>query len=115
MDSSFNFQINSKETNLFCKEWAKDIRRTAKEKTPDPFKLRSLIEHYKLKVIQELNQLRRLVEQAKMNNYALYKSYTMLKKNSASDVLLTMILQDKSDVNTQEVVQVIQAFFAKQI
>lgn len=73
------------------------------------------MEHYKLKVIQELNQLKRLVEHAKISNYALYKAYSMLKKNSASDVLLTLILQDKSDSSIIEVVQVIESYFAKQM
>jgi len=113
LDSSFNFQISSKETNVFCREWAKEIRKSAK--TLDPFKLRNLMEHYKLKVIQELNQLKRLVEHAKISNYALYKAYSMLKKNSASDVLLTLILQDKSDSSIIEVVQVIESYFAKQM
>jgi len=75
--------------------------------------LRNLIEQQKFKVIQEFNQLRRLIEQAKLNNYSLYKAYRLLKQSSSSDVLLTMLLQDSSnDAKTTEVLEVIESCIA---
>jgi len=76
LDSEYNLQLSSKETNLFCKEWSKLLRKSPK----DPLKLRNLLELQKSKVTQELNQLKKLIEQARINNYSLYKAYRFLKK-----------------------------------
>eukprot|EP01114_Cavostelium_apophysatum_P001064 TRINITY_DN10915_c0_g1_i1.p1 TRINITY_DN10915_c0_g1~~TRINITY_DN10915_c0_g1_i1.p1 ORF type:complete len:505 (+),score=144.90 TRINITY_DN10915_c0_g1_i1:85-1599(+) len=107
IDAQYNLNVNSNETNIFCREWAKELRATTK----DSLILRNVMEHQKFKVIQELNHLRRLCDQAKLNNYALYKAYRILKQNSNSDVLLSLLIQEytaSNDASGTEVLEVIQ-------
>lgn len=100
--------FSSRETNLFCDEWAKKLV----EMDPlDPFKLRTVVEDLKLKVIQELNFIRKIVDQGKMNNYAMYKAYLVLVSNTNCGVLLNLLLKDiTNDYTTTEVLEVIQSY-----
>lgn len=105
LDSQYTLHVNSKETNAFCREWAKQLR-----SGNNPLQIRNLIDQQKLKVVQEFNQLHRLIEAAKLNNYAMYKAYRVLKHSNNSDVLLSLLLQDPSnDENAFEVLRVTQS------
>jgi len=105
VDSQYVLHLNSTETNIFCREWAKELKSAGR----DPLLLRKSIEHHKFKVVQELNHLRRLIDQAKMNNYALYKTYRFLRASNNSDVLLSLLIQESAnDANGSEVLDVIE-------
>eukprot|EP00026_Physarum_polycephalum_P007961 Phypoly_transcript_08034.p1 GENE.Phypoly_transcript_08034~~Phypoly_transcript_08034.p1 ORF type:complete len:466 (+),score=80.75 Phypoly_transcript_08034:115-1512(+) len=96
--------LNTKDTNNFCTSWANQLRNG----TSDPFRLRTLLEDLKLKVIQELNFIRKVIDQAKLSNYQLYKSYVVLRANSNCDVLLNLLMKDiTNDATTTEVLEVI--------
>jgi hypothetical protein len=96
--------LNTRETNSFCTSWASQLR----SGTSDPFRLRTLLEDLKLKVIQELNFIRKVIDQAKLSNYQLYKSYVVLRANSNCDVLLNLLMKDiTNDATTTEVLEVI--------
>jgi len=97
--------LNTKDTNSFCTSWANQLRNGA---SADPFRLRTLLEDLKLKVIQELNFIRKVIDQAKLSNYQLYKSYVVLRANSNCDVLLNLLMKDiTNDATTTEVLEVI--------
>jgi hypothetical protein len=102
--SDVQVTLNTKETNSFCTSWANQLRNG----TSDPFRLRTLLEDLKLKVIQELNFIRKVIDQAKLSNYQLYKSYVVLRANSNCDVLLSLLMKDiTNDATTTEVLEVI--------
>jgi len=74
----------------------------------DSLKLRAAIEQTKVQVNQELNHVKRLVDLATIDNYALYEAYLYIKNNPNRDVLLVRLLKDThNDANTREVLEVI--------
>lgn len=96
--------LNSNETNDYCKKLASHLRKSQ----GDPTLLRNIIEQSKLKLIQELNHIRRLVDLATMDNYSLYEVFTCLNENSNKDVLLVTLLKEKvHNIETQRVLEVI--------
>jgi hypothetical protein len=104
-DSGTTVQLSTRETNEFCKQWTTKLR----DCSMDPFHLRACIEDLKLSVIQELNFVRKLVDQAKLNNYSLYKVYSLLLNDSNGDVLMNLLLKDiTNDSAASEVLEVIQ-------
>jgi len=111
IDSEYQAELNKQDSNGFCEELAEELRGSPK----DPLKLRNLLEQQKLKIVQELNQLRRLIDLARTNNYSLYKAYRLLKLDHNADVLLTLLTQDintTSDPSVSEVLQVIEKCLA---
>jgi hypothetical protein len=57
--------------------------------------------------------VRKLLDQAKLSNYSLYKIYRQLKKGTNSDVLFTLLQQDSSnDPETTEILEIIGGFLA---
>jgi len=100
-------QLSTKETNDFCRLWAQKLRSLV-QSGADPSKIRSSIEQTKVQVNQELNHVKRLVDMALIDNYALYEAFLYLKTNANKDVLLVQLLKDvHNDVNTREVLKVI--------
>lgn len=59
-------EISSKESSKFCQNWAQVLLAQGTT-SPDPFFLRQAIENYKLKIIQDVNALKRLLRQAESN------------------------------------------------
>jgi len=110
MDSQYQLCIRSEESNAFCREWASKLYNSEK----DPLVLRSTLEEEKFKIIQELNQLHRLIDQARTNNYALYRSYKYLQTNSNYDALMWMLYQDPTnDIHVVEILEVIENHIRK--
>jgi hypothetical protein len=61
-----------------------------------------------LQIVQELNNIHKLINQAKLDHYALYGAYRELKQNKNQDVLLVLLLKDgHNDSETKEVLAVI--------
>jgi hypothetical protein len=90
--------------NSFCEEWALELRKYRK----DPLKLRSIIEIFKVKIIQDLNHLKLFVEKAKIEFYSLYKAHHFLKKNANADILLSLLLQDPNLKNDPNILLVLK-------
>ena len=67
---------------------------------------------YIKKVLQELNQLRKGLEQARLNNYALYRCYRLLKGSENADVLMSLLAVEKGDPVSVEVLEVLQKCFS---
>jgi hypothetical protein len=58
--------------------------------------------------MDDLNYLKKIVDQAKLNNYALYKAYTGFLGHPNCDILLNLLLKDvTNDYTTTEVLEVI--------
>jgi hypothetical protein len=64
-------EVSSNEVNRFCQDWATTMQ--GEEEESKPSYLRQVIENFKLKIIQDLNNLRRLIQQAEKDHYALYR------------------------------------------
>lgn len=102
--------LSSNETNDYCKKLAYRLRQVRQ----DPTRLRQYIERSKLKLIQELNHIRRLVDLATVDNYALYEVFTCLNDNLNKDVLLVSLLKEKAhNIETQRVLEVVYNILAE--
>ncbi|XP_033098600.1 protein Njmu-R1-like isoform X2 [Anneissia japonica] len=71
--------------NDFCQEWMHTLLDGPNDK---PAYSRQVIESYKLRVIQDMNLLKRLVRQAESDHYALYRAFIFLRKCGNCEVLL---------------------------
>jgi len=85
----------------------------AHRKDPDsngPVALRSLIEDFKMKVIQDLNSVKRLFQKAENDYYSLYKLSLFLKQSGNMTVLLKLLKNDASA--SDNVMKIIENFLA---
>jgi hypothetical protein len=107
VDLTSKVHLSTRETNEFCREWADNLREISRE-VADPFKIRALIEQRKLSIIQDMNEIKKSVEMARMDHYGMYKAFQQLKKNHNKDVTLVALLREAGDDNeTREVLEVI--------
>ncbi|OQR76406.1 protein Njmu-R1-like [Tropilaelaps mercedesae] len=67
----------SQDSLLWC-------RRLLQESPDDPVILRRIIEGYKIRTIQDMNLVRRIVRKAESDHYALYRAYKLLKDSTTS-------------------------------
>jgi len=104
-------KISSMETNDYCRQWGAELSKLAPR--TDPLQLRQIIETKKSKLQHDVGQIRKLVEQARMDHYALYKAYLYLKKNPNKDVLLVLLLKDSNDKEAKEVLEVIYNYLVE--
>ncbi|KAK5581597.1 hypothetical protein RB653_001634 [Dictyostelium firmibasis] len=95
----FNVILNKHNDNLFCKKWSNKYIENIKKSIT----LRNLSEELKLKVIQEYNMFRRMIDISTLNNYLLYKSFLFLSCNDNSDILLYLLKKD----NIQDIKEVL--------
>lgn len=78
--------VEDVECNTYCTEWAHhllDLGHSA-----EPWRLRRVLEAFKLKTIKDMNMLKRLLKQSEMDHYSLYRAYSFLWQSGNSDVLL---------------------------
>ncbi|XP_059804214.1 protein Njmu-R1 [Hypanus sabinus] len=73
-------------SNKFCEDWIPSFLNGSE--SGNPFHLRQILENFKLKAIQDMNSLKRYIQQAEMSNYALFKCFVFLKNCGNGDVLL---------------------------
>ncbi|PSN47625.1 hypothetical protein C0J52_04578 [Blattella germanica] len=80
------YNVDGVESNAYCIEWARlllDLGHTA-----EPWRLRRVLEAFKLKTIKDMNMLKRLLKQSEMDHYSLYRAHTFLWQSGNSDILL---------------------------
>lgn len=75
--------LNCKGSNTFCTTWAESLM-----SLDSAVEIREAIERYKLKLIQSLNLLKRLIRHSQTDHYALYRTYVFLKNSGNADILL---------------------------
>ncbi|XP_013380184.1 protein Njmu-R1 isoform X2 [Lingula anatina] len=78
-------EIQTKTSTKFCEEWAKTL--TNGEQKSAVF-LKHVMDSFKLKAIQDMNSLKRLIQQAENDHYALYRAYVFLKNCGNGRILL---------------------------
>lgn len=80
------YVVEGVESNAYCNEWARlllDLEHSA-----EPWRLRRVLETFKLKTIKDMNMLKRLLKQSEMDHYSLYRAHTFLWQSGNSDILL---------------------------
>ncbi|XP_071813975.1 protein Njmu-R1-like isoform X2 [Apostichopus japonicus] len=103
------YKIENAEKSNLADEWAVSMLKD----TSSSAYLRQVIEDFKLKTIQDLNTLKRLVRQAENDHYALYRAYTFLRDCGSGAILLRQIWKDDNSVSvkdTQNVLRILEDF-----
>uniref|UniRef100_A0A673KJJ6 Protein Njmu-R1-like n=1 Tax=Sinocyclocheilus rhinocerous TaxID=307959 RepID=A0A673KJJ6_9TELE len=78
--------LTNKVSNRFCDDWIQAFLNAAERF--NPFLLRQILENFKLKAIQDMNNLKRFIRQAEMSHYALFRCCLFLQSCGNGDVLL---------------------------
>eukprot|EP00051_Salpingoeca_urceolata_P017532 m.239725 g.239725 ORF g.239725 m.239725 type:complete len:483 (-) comp18981_c2_seq3:114-1562(-) len=98
------------ETPEYCVSWAMEMRSVRL----DPLALKRAIHKNELRVIQDINTMKRLICQAESNYYALYNAFEFLNScETVGDVVLSSVLATAGDpprAETQEVLDVLVGF-----
>ncbi|XP_043923988.1 protein Njmu-R1 [Protopterus annectens] len=106
-------QFQNAGNNRFCEEWVQSFVHGAE--SSNPFLLRQILENFKLKAIQDMNNLKRFLRQAEMNHYALFKCYMFLRNCGNADVLLQNVKVENAEMpEAKNVVNVLEDFMYEQ-
>ncbi|XP_070596559.1 protein Njmu-R1 [Erythrolamprus reginae] len=101
-------------TNRFCEDWTQAFLNVSDG--GNPFLFRQILENFKLKAIQDINNLKRFIRQAEMSHYALFKCYLFLKNSGSGDVLLKIVKVEYAEMQeAQNVISVLEEFMRDQL
>lgn len=107
--SSSQPQFHNAGSNRFCEDWMQAFLNGAEG--GNPFLFRQVLENFKLKAIQDTNNLKRFIRQAEMNHYALFKCYMFLKNCGSGDILLKIVKVEHEEMpEAKSVVAVLEEF-----
>ncbi|KAJ1071381.1 hypothetical protein K5549_001673 [Capra hircus] len=107
--SSSQPQFHNAGSNRFCEDWMQAFMNGAEG--GNPFLFRQVLENFKLKAIQDTNNLKRFIRQAEMNHYALFKCYMFLKNCGSGDILLKIVKVEHEEMpEAKNVVAVLEEF-----
>lgn len=96
-------------SNKFCEDWIPSFLNI--QETGNPFLIRQILENFKLKAIQDMNSLKRYIQQAESNNYALFKCFVFLKNCGNGEVLLQNVKVEQAEMpEARSVVKVLEEF-----
>ncbi|XP_037261889.1 protein Njmu-R1 isoform X2 [Falco biarmicus] len=102
-------QLHNAASNRFCEDWMQAFVNGAEG--GNPFLFRQILENFKLKAIQDINNLKRYIRQAEMNHYALFKCYMFLKNCGSGDILLKIVKVEHAEMpEARNVVTVLEEF-----
>ncbi|XP_061867103.1 protein Njmu-R1 isoform X1 [Colius striatus] len=102
-------QLHNAGSNKFCEDWMHAFVNGAEG--GNPFLFRQILENFKLKAIQDINNLKRFIRQAEMNHYALFKCYMFLKNCGSGDILLKIVKVEHAEMpEARNVVTVLEEF-----
>ncbi|KFV63705.1 Protein Njmu-R1, partial [Dryobates pubescens] len=102
-------QLHNAGSNRFCEDWMHAFVNGAEG--GNPFLFRQILENFKLKAIQDINNLKRFIRQAEMNHYALFKCYMFLKNCGSGDILLKIVKVEHAEMpEARNVVTVLEEF-----
>ncbi|NXJ75904.1 NJMU protein, partial [Trogon melanurus] len=102
-------QLHNAGSSKFCEDWMRAFVNGAEG--GNPFLFRQILENFKLKAIQDINNLKRFIRQAEMNHYALFKCYMFLKNCGSGDILLKIVKVEHAGMpEARNVVTVLEEF-----
>uniref|UniRef100_A0A8B9JKU7 Protein Njmu-R1 n=1 Tax=Astyanax mexicanus TaxID=7994 RepID=A0A8B9JKU7_ASTMX len=100
-------------SNRFCDEWIQAFLNAAERF--NPFLLRQILENFKLKAIQDMNNLKRFIRQAEMSHYALFRCCLFLQTCGNGDILLQNARAEHSGLpEACSIIRVLEEFIAEQ-
>uniref|UniRef100_A0A8C5R357 Chromosome 17 open reading frame 75 n=1 Tax=Leptobrachium leishanense TaxID=445787 RepID=A0A8C5R357_9ANUR len=106
-------QLVNAVSNKFCEDWMQVFINCYDG--GNPFLFRQKLENFKLKVIQDMNNLKRLIRQAEMSHYALFRCYTFLKNCGNGDILLKIVKVEHAEMpESGSVVSVLEEFIREE-
>ncbi|XP_039194969.1 protein Njmu-R1 [Crotalus tigris] len=106
--------FHSAGTNRFCEDWTQAFLNVSEG--GNPFLFRQILENFKLKAIQDINNLKRFIRQAEMSHYALFKCYLFLKNCGSGDVLLKIVKVEYAEMQeARNVISVLEEFMRDQL
>nr|XP_045014577.1 protein Njmu-R1 [Jaculus jaculus] len=101
-------------SNRFCEDWMRAFLNGAEG--GNAFLFRQVLENFKLKAIQDTNNLKRFIRQAEMNHYALFKCYMFLKNCGSGDILLKIVKVEHEEMpEAKNVVAVLEEFMTEAV
>ncbi|XP_049835240.1 protein Njmu-R1-like [Schistocerca gregaria] len=86
--------IDEVNCNSYCMDWAQ--RLLSLGENCEPWKIRKVLEAFKLKTIKDMNTLKRFLKQSETDHYSLYRAYTFLLSSGNSDILLKQVKMEGS-------------------
>ncbi|KAM9296906.1 protein Njmu-R1 [Gastrophryne carolinensis] len=96
-------------SNRFCEDWMRVFINSYDG--GNPFLFRQKLENFKLKAIQDMNNLKRLIRQAESSHYALFRCYNFLKNCGNGDILLQIVKVEHAEMpEASSVVKVLEEF-----
>ncbi|KAA0705807.1 Protein Njmu-R1 [Triplophysa tibetana] len=100
-------------SNRFCDDWIQAFLNAADRF--NPFLLRQILENFKLKAIQDMNNLKRFIRQAEMSHYALFRCCLFLQNCGNGDVLLQNARAEHSSFpEACGIINVLEEFLSEQ-
>lgn len=90
-EESGRIELSLEECSQDSLQWC---RRLLQESPDDPVVLRRIIEGYKIRTIQDMNLVRRIVRKAESDHYALYRAYKLLKECGYTKTLLGLSMSE---------------------
>ncbi|GBM11777.1 hypothetical protein AVEN_22911-1 [Araneus ventricosus] len=67
----------------------------------------NVLEGFRLKTVQDLNTLKRLLQKAQTDHYSLYRAYQFLQASGYEDILLYHVKKEANMAEEQEVLEII--------
>ncbi|XP_003223273.1 protein Njmu-R1 [Anolis carolinensis] len=102
-------QFHNAGRNKFCEDWMQAFLNGPEG--GNPFLFQQILENFKLKAIQDINNLKRFIRQAEMSHYALFKCYLFLKNCGSGDVLLKIVKVEHAEMpEAKNVISVLEEF-----
>ncbi|XP_075436044.1 protein Njmu-R1 [Ascaphus truei] len=106
-------QLINSVSNKFCEDWMQVFINSYDG--GNPFLFRQKLENFKLKAIQDMNNLKRLIRQAETSHYALFKCYMFLKNCGNGDILLKIVKVEHAEMpEASGVLQVLEEFIREE-
>nr|XP_034959758.1 protein Njmu-R1 [Zootoca vivipara] len=107
-------QFHNAGSDKFCEYWMQAFLNGSEG--GNPFLFRQILENFKLKAIQDINNLKRFIRQAEMNHYALFKCYLFLKNCGSGDVLLKIVKVEHGEMpEAKNVINVLEEFMREPV
>ncbi|XP_041943339.1 protein Njmu-R1 isoform X2 [Alosa sapidissima] len=101
-------------SNQFCEDWIQAFLNAAER--CNPFLLRQILENFKLKAIQDMNNLKRFIRQAEMSHYALFRCGQFLRGCGNGDVLLQNARAEHSGLTEAcGIIRVLEEYLSEQV
>ncbi|GFY67054.1 protein Njmu-R1 [Trichonephila inaurata madagascariensis] len=113
-DATLSFTINVTDRKIevnqtldsspYCLKWLDKLKSCPSH---DYIGLHNILEGFRLKTVQDLNTLKRLLQKAQTDHYSLYRAYQFLQASGYEDILLYHVKKEASMAEEQEVLEII--------